>query len=227
VVCNYFSPTAAQFSGMVLPAAERTSPEEFNAVLARLEYLLANLPEQLPSSDSFFSRYGAFLSFALDPDILEKTGDEIATLGEQLEGIFGWNARTSGDGIIPILERGKAICALHPILKGYHEKFPDNNVLKKWVLDVIAGTEKAFTTCGVAVRLSNSSSWCKNFTNLNQIPTFQCPPKGTGTKRSQSGALLGLQKGDGSVASVLICPIEQISITAIEAAELETFWTWA
>jgi hypothetical protein len=165
---------------MVLPAAERTSPEEFKPVLARLEYLLANLPEQLPASDSFFSRYGAFLSFALDPDILEKTGDEIATLSEQLEGIFGWDARTSGDGIIPIVERGKAICALHHILKEYHEKFPDNNVLKKWVLDVIAGAEKAFMTCGVAVCLSNS--WCSIFTNLSQIPTFQCPPKGTGTK---------------------------------------------
>ena len=142
---------------MVLLATE-TSPEEFKTVLARLEYLLANLPEQLPSSDSFFSRYGAFLSFTLDLDILEKTGDEIATLGEQLEGVFGWNARTSGDGVIPILERGKAICALHPILKEYHEKFPDNNVLKKWVLDVIAGAEKTFTACGVAVRFSSSTT---------------------------------------------------------------------
>ena len=69
--------------------------------------VLANLPEQLPSSDSFFSRYGAFLSFTLDLDILEKTGDEIATLGEQLEGVFGWNAWKSGDSIIPILECGK------------------------------------------------------------------------------------------------------------------------
>ena len=122
----------------MVPLATETSPEEFKTVLACLEYLLANLLEQLPSSDSFFSRYSMFLLFTLDLDILEKTGDEIATLGEQLEGVFGWNARTSGDGIIPILERGKAICALHPILKEYHEKFPDNNVLKKWVLDVIA-----------------------------------------------------------------------------------------
>ena len=34
---------------------------------------------------------------------------------------------------------------VHPpftlVLKEYHEKFPDNNVLKKWVLDVIAGAE--------------------------------------------------------------------------------------
>ena len=36
--------------GMVLPAARITSPEEFNAVLARLEYLLANLPEQVTTT---------------------------------------------------------------------------------------------------------------------------------------------------------------------------------
>ena len=56
-----------------------------------LEYLLANLPEQLLSSDSFFSRYGAFLSFMLDLDILEKTGDEIATLGMECTNIWGWH----------------------------------------------------------------------------------------------------------------------------------------
>jgi hypothetical protein len=68
------------------------------------------------------------LLFTPDLDILDKTRDEIATLGEQLEGVFGWNAQTSGDGVIPILECGKAICALYPILKENHEKFPDNNV---------------------------------------------------------------------------------------------------
>jgi hypothetical protein len=116
-------------------------------------------------------------------------------LGEQLEGIFGWNAQTSEDGIIPILERGKAICALHPILKEYHEKFPDNNVLKKWVHDVMAGAEKAFMTCGVD----------------------------TGTKQSQSSALLGSWKGNSFVCQLLlICLIEQISIFT---TELKTFWT--
>jgi len=34
---------------LVLPATESTSPEEFNAVLACLEYLLANLPEPHPN----------------------------------------------------------------------------------------------------------------------------------------------------------------------------------
>ena len=45
------------------------------------------------------------LAFELDPDIMEKTGDEVATLGEQLESVFGWKTRTSDDGVIPIVER--------------------------------------------------------------------------------------------------------------------------
>ena len=44
----------AKFAGMVLLATEM-SPEIFKAALACLEYLLACLPEQLPSSDSFLS----------------------------------------------------------------------------------------------------------------------------------------------------------------------------
>ena len=74
--------------------------------------------------------------------MLEKTGCEVATLGEQLEHIFGWKARTTGDGTIPILERGTAICALPSILRQYHVKYPENNVLKKWVVDIAHGAEK-------------------------------------------------------------------------------------
>ena len=129
------------------------SHEQVVAILAHLDFLLANLPTQLPNADGPDSQYGAFLSFALDPEILEKTGDEVATFGEQLERIFGWKACTSGDGIIPILERGKAICALHRLLKKYHEKYPENNVLKKWVIDVTAGAEKVFAMYETAVRV--------------------------------------------------------------------------
>ena len=108
---------------MGLPSpADNISHKHVVAVLAHLNFLLANLPKQLPTVDGLDSQYGTFLSFALDPEILEKTGDEVATLGEQLESIFGWKARTPRDGIIPILARGKAICALQCLLKKYHEK---------------------------------------------------------------------------------------------------------
>jgi hypothetical protein len=81
----------------------------------------------------------------------------VATPGEQPEHIFGWKTRSSGDGIIQIRKWGKAICALHPILKQYYEKYPSNNVLKKSVIDVIAGVEKVYEAHGVAVSyISNS-----------------------------------------------------------------------
>jgi hypothetical protein len=145
-------------------AAHTVSGKEFVNVLDKLNFLLANLPAQLPLVDGYDSKYCSFLSFTLDHDILEKTGDEVATLGEQLESVFGWKARTSGDGIIPILERGKAICALHGILKRYHEKYPTNNVLKKWVFDITAGAEKVYEMYGVPVcdtELISAQSLCK------------------------------------------------------------------
>ncbi|KAG1887116.1 hypothetical protein F4604DRAFT_1233114 [Suillus subluteus] len=129
--------------------SESLTSQEFVDVLDKLNILLTNLPSQLPLANDYYdSQYCSFLSFPLDPDILEKTGDEVATLGEQLESVFGWKARTSGDSIIPILERGKAICALHGILKLYYEKYPTNDVLKKWVNDITAGAEKVYEKYG-------------------------------------------------------------------------------
>ena len=136
----------------LLSSADNISHKQVVAVLAHLNFLLANLPKQLPTADGLDLRYSAFLSFALDPKILEKTGDEVATLGEQLKSIFGWKAHTSGDGIIPILEQGKAICALQHLLKKYHKKYPENNVLKKWVINITVGAEKVFALYKIAVR---------------------------------------------------------------------------
>ena len=97
---------------MPYPPPETVSRGEFIKVLAHLGHLLGNLPSQLPHRDGFDSVYSGFLNFSLDEDILEKTGDEVATLGEQLERVFGWQTRTTGDGVIPITERRRAICAL-------------------------------------------------------------------------------------------------------------------
>jgi hypothetical protein len=136
---------------MPFTPAEKISQGEFTKVLETLKLYLDNLPNQLPLVNSSISRYASFLSFNLDPDLLDHTGCEVATLGEQLEGIFGLEACTSGDGVLPILERGAAICAVHPLLQLYHKKFPENNVLKKWVIDIAEGAEKAFAIHGVAV----------------------------------------------------------------------------
>ena len=138
-------------SRMPYPPPETVSRGEFIKVLAHLGHLLGNLPSQLPRWDGFDSVYSGFLNFSLDEDILEKTGDEVATLGEQLERVFGWQTRPTGDGVIPITERGRAICALLPIFEKYHEKYPDNNVLKKWVIDVALGAERVFELHQVSV----------------------------------------------------------------------------
>ena len=79
---------------MPFPPAEKVSQNEFAEILSRLDFLLANLPAQLPSGDGPESQYHDFLSFGLDSDILEKTSDQVATLGEQLEYIFEWKACT-------------------------------------------------------------------------------------------------------------------------------------
>jgi hypothetical protein len=53
--------------------------------------------------------------------------------------------------MITILEQGKAICMLHHLLEKYYEKYLENNVLKKCVIDIAAGAEKVFTVYKTAV----------------------------------------------------------------------------
>jgi hypothetical protein len=95
------------------------------------------------------------LDFSLDPELMERTGCEVSTLSEQLKRVFGWAARTTGDGIIPIVERGAAICALHDVFSAFFTKYPDNNVLKKWIIDVMVGAEKVYKTYNIEVRPDN------------------------------------------------------------------------
>ena len=78
---------------MPYPPPEAISDPEFAHVLSRVKILLANLPADLPGSRDDKSIYALFLNFHLDDDYLERTGCEVATLGEQLEHIFGWKAQ--------------------------------------------------------------------------------------------------------------------------------------
>jgi hypothetical protein len=91
---------------MPYPPPEKASYHDIIEILSKLQVLLRDLPARLPCGDGLSSKYGDFLNFSLDDDILDKTGDEVATLGEQLERVFGWKSRTTGDTIIPIEERG-------------------------------------------------------------------------------------------------------------------------
>jgi hypothetical protein len=106
--------------------------------------LINHLPEQLPEKKNSELKYAGFLLFTLDPDILERTGCDVATLGKQLERIFGWKVRTKGDGIIPINERGPALAALVDILEEFFEHHSANNVLKKWIVEILKGRRLRF-----------------------------------------------------------------------------------
>jgi hypothetical protein len=126
----------------------------FAAYLARLHSLLdpGNLPVNLPlCNESTESVYGNFLHFAIDPDLLEKTGDEVGAFNEQLKAIFGWKTRTTGDGIIPIKERGRALSAAVDVLSRFHKKHPNNAVIQKWGFDIGQGVEKVYKIHGCEV----------------------------------------------------------------------------
>jgi hypothetical protein len=110
---------------------------QFPKILGRLEYLVANLPRELPEVALSDSAYRAFAGeFVLDQDILEKTGCEVATLGEQLEQVFGFRARTTGDGVVDIKERGPAVSGMIKVLRSFFDRHQSNNVLKKWIIDI-------------------------------------------------------------------------------------------
>jgi len=85
----------------VMSASEAHSHDDFRHVLDRLKLLLENLPRSLPEKSLQELRFACFLNFSLDPDILEKTGCEVAALSEHLKAVFGWQARTTGDDIVP------------------------------------------------------------------------------------------------------------------------------
>ena len=139
-----------------LPGVEFLSHDDFRSqILDRLKLLLDNLPRQLPlrtGPDWADSKFSQFLFFRIDPDLLEKTGCEVSALSEQLKGIFGWKTRTTGDGIVPIEERGEAVCAMHMVFAEFWERHPENNVLRKWIFDTLKGAEKTYHIHNVAVR---------------------------------------------------------------------------
>ena len=120
--------------------------------LHRLRFLLTNLPQGLPCPQTVqTSGYKDFINFTPDPVQIEYTGDKASAVSTQLKSIFGWQARTTGDGIIVLTERGEALCSVVDVLSTYITKYPENNVLKKWVQDIINAAEKIFQGMGVPV----------------------------------------------------------------------------
>jgi hypothetical protein len=134
------------------PAPETLSHDQFLPILDKLKLLLDHLPTALPEKTEIDSMYGTFLQYSPDPEWMEMTGCEVSALSEQLKRVFRWNARTVGDGIVPIAECGAPICALHSVFSRFINKYPENNVLKKWIIDIAKGAEKVYATYDVPVR---------------------------------------------------------------------------
>ena len=142
------------------PAPETLSPDDFTSILNRLRLLLDNLPDALLSYGNKSERFAMFLvqpdKFVLDPDWMEKTECEVSTLSEMLKAVFGWSARTTGDGIVEFKERGPAVSAMHGVLTrfwpGKDHCHESNNVLKKWIIDIAIGAEKCYRAHNTPVR---------------------------------------------------------------------------
>jgi hypothetical protein len=98
----------------------------------------------------------------LDSNILEKTGDEVATLSKQLEYIFGWKAHTSDDGIIyPNSQMRK--CHLQPFTSEINPDINNNSmVLRDMILIkplVRESIPQASTASRVAVASNAEPDW--------------------------------------------------------------------
>ena len=108
-----FSPSPCGMSDY--PAPEALSREDLGLILNKLRLLLDNLPKQLPSkpiNGPDASRYASLIGFQPDDELVEMTGSKAGALNMHLERVFGHAARSTGDGILPILERGPPICAI-------------------------------------------------------------------------------------------------------------------
>ncbi|KAI0643696.1 ribonuclease H-like domain-containing protein [Trametes meyenii] len=114
--------------------------------LDALRLILENLPDSLQDvekSDQF-----PFIGFVPDPIEVEEYGSIPSAINHALEISLGWKSRSTGDGIIPINERGKGVCSLVDVLKLWASNCPSpdsDGVLLKWITDIRAGAEKAYT----------------------------------------------------------------------------------
>ncbi|KAJ7145740.1 hypothetical protein C8R44DRAFT_723653 [Mycena epipterygia] len=135
---------------MPYPASEIISDEEFDddgTITVQF----------MPQKDGQESAFVEFLPpFSLDEKYFELTECEVSTVSEMLKRASGWKARTTGDGILTIAESGPGICAVYTVLRDFVGKYPGDNVLRKWALDIIAGAEKVYGECGVPASIQHT-----------------------------------------------------------------------
>ncbi len=95
-------------------------------------FLVDHLPQQVPLKTPDESAFSDFFadSFVPDQEHLEMSGDVCSTISEHLKRVFGWQARTTEDGLIPKLERGPGLKAVHRVLLEYHQQHPNNDLMR-------------------------------------------------------------------------------------------------
>ncbi|KAF7761741.1 hypothetical protein Agabi119p4_9733 [Agaricus bisporus var. burnettii] len=196
---------------MPFPPPEKVPDQDFSRVLDTLASLISQLPSEVPLTSEADTCFKEFLPpFRLDPDYFAKTEDEIATLGEQLERVFGFNTRSSGDGVLTIEERGPGLSAMHDVLVEYYHKYPSNMVHKKWIIDIANAVEQVYVHNNVPVPTRQmvekvpgpGTSTARRIICLLETKCFCCEFTHTTTTTSQNSTLNSIRLRASLIVSV-------------------------
>jgi hypothetical protein len=120
--------------------------------LKYLDILLKRLPDEacLPLPPPGKSLY-LFQKISIPLEFIERTESELGGLNETLKSAFGWQTRTTSNGIIEIKERGPGIEAIVRVFKMYLNKYPGDAIIVKWLEDVITGAEHVYNQVNAKV----------------------------------------------------------------------------
>ncbi|QRV81467.1 hypothetical protein RhiJN_09482 [Ceratobasidium sp. AG-Ba] len=109
---------------------------EVEALLTELAALFSTLPESLPVVEPAQSKYGRFLGFVPDPELVEERG-VVGAVNTALERAF----RDRRDGL-KIIERGKGIESIVPLLEKFLKRYPGDIILQKWLIDFVSAARE-------------------------------------------------------------------------------------
>ena len=118
--------------------------------LKKLAFYLRGLPASLPITSSF-SRYN-FNNFELNEDWIKTIGTVEGVVNRELEVQLG----TRADGPIEFFERGLAVEALVGVLDRYIRQFPEDELLKIWVDDALAGAKHTYSKANLPVSFQST-----------------------------------------------------------------------
>ena len=140
---------------MPFPPPEQLSDEEFAKIPPTLAFWVSSLPPELPSKkeDSIFSDFLArpFDKSPAYKEWVDKADCKIGALNRMLKKIFGWDARSIGDGRVDITERGPGITAMSEVLMSFYEKHPQDNIVRKLFVEIANDVEHFFEKSGAQV----------------------------------------------------------------------------